>query len=169
MSEYVRRGLCQTCQCTKAKHGGPRRVGMIGVDWIAEVPPTVIQTRNCDHVDLQSGKVHAVLTRLTNTAVFIRDMCLRFGTDFLDVLVLDHDAKITSKVPVFSSLIKSMGSSLIVGLTRHKNTNVEVERSTASSATRSVPMPTAAWTIGKVTSRLPSSTSTMQPRRLATA
>jgi hypothetical protein len=49
VAEYVR--SCQTCQRTKAEHGGPRgllhplplpsrRGGMIGVDWIAGLPTT---------------------------------------------------------------------------------------------------------------------------------
>ena len=49
VAEYVR--TCQTCQRTKAEHGGPRgllhplplpsrRGGMIGVDWIAGLPMT---------------------------------------------------------------------------------------------------------------------------------
>jgi len=75
VAEYVR--SCQTCQRTKAEHCGPRglihplplpsrRGGMIGVDWIAGLPTTaagfdMIQ----NHVDLLSGKVHAVPTRPT--------------------------------------------------------------------------------------------------------
>ena len=110
VAEYVR--SCQTCQRTKAEHGGPRgllhplplpslRGGMIGVDWIAGLPTTasgfdMIQ----NHVDLLSGKVHAVATRATATAadvaVIIRDMCLRSGASFPDVLVVDHDPKFTS-------------------------------------------------------------------------
>jgi hypothetical protein len=91
VAEYVR--TCQTCQRTKAEHGGPRgllhplplpsrRGGMIGVDWIAGLPTTeggFGMIRN--HVDLLSGKVHAVPTRATATAAeaaeIIRDMCLR--------------------------------------------------------------------------------------------
>ena len=140
VAEYVR--SCQTCQRTKAEHGGPRgllhplplpsrRGGMIGVDWIAGLPTTaagfdMIQ----NHVDLLSGKVHAVPTRSTATATdaaaIIRDMCLRSGAGFPDVLVVDHDAKFTSDV--FRAFVKSMGSSLIVGLAYHKNTNAKVER-----------------------------------------
>ena len=55
-----------------------------------------------NHVDLLSGKVHAVPTRSTATATdaeaIIRDMCLRSGAGFPDVLVVDHDAKFTSEV-----------------------------------------------------------------------
>ena len=140
VAEYVR--TCQTCQRTKAAHGGPRglihplplptrRGGMIGVDWIAGLPTTaagfdMIQ----NHVDLLSGKVHAVPTRTTATAAdaaeIIRDMCLRSGAGFPDVLVVDHDAKFTSAV--FRAFVKSMGSSLIVGSAYHKNTNAKVER-----------------------------------------
>ena len=140
VAEYVR--SCQTCQRTKAEHGGPRgllhplplpsrRGGMIGVDWIAGLPTTasgfdMIQ----NHVDLLSGKVHAVATRATATAadaaVIIRDMCLRSGAGFPDVLVVDHDPKFTSDV--FRAFVKSMGSCLIVGSAYHKNTNAKVER-----------------------------------------
>ena len=140
VAEYVR--SCQTCQRTKAEHGGPRgllhplplpsrRGGMIGVDWIAGLPTTaagfdMIQ----NHVDLLSGKVHAVPTRSTATAAdaaaIIRDMCLRSGDGFPDVLVVDHDAKFTSEV--FRAFVKGMGSSLIVGSAYHKNTNSKVER-----------------------------------------
>ena len=75
VAEYVR--SCQTCQRTKAERGGQRRLlhplplplrrgGMIGMDWIARLPTTVagfdvIQ----NHVDLLSGKVHAVQTPST--------------------------------------------------------------------------------------------------------
>ena len=108
VAEYVR--SCQTCQRMKAEHGGPRgllhplplpsrRGGMIGVDWIAGLPTTaggfdMIQ----NHVDLMSGKVHAVPTRATATAAdaadIIRDMCLRSGDGFPDVLVVDHDPQV---------------------------------------------------------------------------
>jgi hypothetical protein len=104
---------------------------MIGVDWIAGLPTTeggfdMIQ----NHVDLLSGKVHAVPTRATATAAdaaeIIRDMCLRSGDGFPDVLVVDHDPKFTSEV--FRAFVKSMGSCLIVGSAYHKNTNAKVER-----------------------------------------
>ncbi len=139
-AEYVR--TCQTCQRTKAEHGGPRglihplplpsrRGGMIGVDWISGLPTTeggfdMIQT----HIDLLSGKVHAVPTRATATAAnaadIIRDKCLRSGDGFPDVLVVDHGPKLTSDV--FRAFAKGMGSSLIVGSAYHKNTNAKVER-----------------------------------------
>ena len=104
---------------------------MIGVDWIAGLPMTaagfdMIQ----NHVDLLSGKVHAVPTRSTATAAdaatIIRDMCLRSGDGFPDVLVVDHDSKFTSEV--FRAFVKSIGSCLIVGSAYHKNTNAKVER-----------------------------------------
>jgi hypothetical protein len=140
VAEYVR--SCQTCQRTKAEHCGPRgllhplplpsrRGGMIGVDWIAGLPTTaagfdMIQ----NHVDLLSGKVHAVPTRATATAAdaaaIIRDLCLRSGDGFPDVLVVDHDSKFTSEV--FRAFVKGWGSSLIVGSAYHKNTNAKVER-----------------------------------------
>ncbi len=78
-----------------------------------------------NHVDLLSGKVHTVPTRSTATAAdaaaIIRDMCLRSGDGFPDVLVVDHDAQFTSNVS--GALVKSMDSSLIVGSACHKNTN----------------------------------------------
>ncbi len=133
---------CQTCQRTKAEHGGPRgllhplqlpsqRGGMIGVDWIAWLQTTegwfdMIQ----NHVDLLLGKVHAVPTCATATAAeaseIIRDMCLRSGDGFPNVLVVDHDPKFTSEV--FRAFVKSMGSCLIVGSAYHKKTNATVER-----------------------------------------
>ena len=140
VAEYVR--TCETCQRTKAEHGGPRgllhplplpsrRGGMLGVDWIAGLPTTaagfdMIQ----NHVDLLSGKVFAVPTRATATAAdaaeIIRNLCLRSGTGFPDVLVVDHDPKFTSDV--FRAFAKGMGSCLIVGSAYHKNTNAKVER-----------------------------------------
>ena len=140
VAEYVR--SCQTCQRTKAEHGGPRgllhplplptrRGGMIGVDWIAGLPTTangfdMIQ----NHVDLLSGKVHAVPTRATATAKdaadIIVEMCMRSGDGMPDVIVVDHDPKFTSKL--FTAFVKSMGSCLIVGSAYHKNTNAKVER-----------------------------------------
>ena len=104
---------------------------MIGVDWIAGLLTTaagfdMIQ----NHVDLLSGKVHAVPTRATVTAAdaagIIRDMCLRSGSGFPDVLVVDHDPKFTSEV--FLAFVKGMGSCLIVGSAYYKNTNAKVER-----------------------------------------
>jgi hypothetical protein len=67
---------------------------MIGVNWIAGLPTTqgdfdMIQ----NHVDLLSGKVHAVYARGASPRAF-------------------------------RALVKSMGSSLIVGSAYHKNTNV---------------------------------------------
>ena len=53
-----------------------------------------------NHVDLLSGKVHAVPTRSTATAVdaaaIISDLCLWSGDGFPGVLVVDHDSKFTS-------------------------------------------------------------------------
>ena len=83
-----------------------------------------------NQVDMLSGKVHTVPTRATETAVdaaaIIRDMCLRSGDGFPDVLVVDHDSKFTSAV--FLAFAKGMGSCLIVGSAYHKNTNAKVER-----------------------------------------
>ena len=129
-------------QRTTAEHGDPRvllhplplpslRGGMIGVDWIAGLL-TMAAGFNMiqNHVDMLSGKVHAVPTRstamATDAAAIIRDMCLRSGAGFPDVLVVDHDAKFTSEV--FRAFVKSMGSCLIVGSAYHKNTNAKVER-----------------------------------------
>ena len=104
---------------------------MIGLDWIAGLPTTaagfdMIQ----NHVDLLSGKVHAVPTRSTATAAdaaaIIRDLCLRSGDGFPDVLVVDHDSKFTSEV--FRAFVKGWGSCLIVGSAYHKNANAKVER-----------------------------------------
>ncbi len=88
------------------------------MDWIAGLLATaagfdMIQ----NYVDLLSGKVHAVPTRSTATAAdavaIIRDMCLRSGDGFPDVLVVDHDSKFTSAL--FRSFVKGWGSCLIVG------------------------------------------------------
>ena len=74
---------------------------MFGVDFIAGLYTTaagfdMIQNR----VDLLSCEAHAVPTRSTATAAdaaaIIRDMCLRSGDGFHDVLVVDHDSKFTS-------------------------------------------------------------------------
>jgi hypothetical protein len=103
---------------------------MIRVNLIAGLPTTeagfeMIQ----NHVDLHSGKVHAVPTRVTATAAdpaaIIRDICLRSGYGFPDVLVVDHDSKFTSEV--FRAFVKGWGSSLIVGSAYHKNTNANIE------------------------------------------
>ncbi len=132
VAEYVR--SCQTCQRTTAEHCGPRgllhplplpsqRGGMIGVDWIARLPTTeagfdMIQ----NHVDLLSGKVHAVPTRATATAAdaaaIIRDMCLRSGDGSPDVLVVDHDSKFTSEVFRASSRAGARASSSALRTTR---------------------------------------------------
>ena len=85
-----------------------------------------------NHVDLLSGKVHAVPSLATATAVdaaeiiMISDMCLRSGGWFPDVLVVDHDAKFTREV--FPAFVKSMGSSLNICSAYLKNTNAKVER-----------------------------------------
>ncbi len=104
---------------------------MIRVDWIAGLPTTeggfdMIQT----HIDILSGKVHAVPTRAMATATeateIICDMCLRSCDGFPEVLVVDHDPKFTSDV--FWAFAKGMGSSLIVGSAYNKNTDAKVER-----------------------------------------
>ncbi len=70
-----------------------------------------------NHVDLLSGKVHAVPTRASATAAdpaeIIGDKCLRSGDGFPNVLVVEHDPKFTSDV--FGAFVRSMGSCLIVG------------------------------------------------------
>ena len=75
------------------------------------------------HVDQLSGKVHAVPTRsaatATDAAAIVRDMSLRSGAGFSDVLVVGHDANFTSEV--FRAFVKSMGSCLIVGSAYHKS------------------------------------------------
>jgi hypothetical protein len=89
------------------------------------------------HVDLLSGKVHAVTTRATKTAAdaatIIRDMpvCLRSGAGFPYVLVVqvdrghDSESKFRVTSEVFRAFVKSimMGSCRIVGSAYHKNTN----------------------------------------------
>ena len=71
-----------------------------------------------NHVDLLSGKVHAVPTRLTATAAdaadIIRDMCLRSGDGFPDILLVDHDSKFISEV--FRAFVNGWGSCLVVGV-----------------------------------------------------
>jgi hypothetical protein len=118
VAEYLSKS--QKCQRTKAEHGGARgllhplqlpsrRRGMIGVDWIrvrvAGLPITACgfgTIQNHVQVDLLSGKVHAVATCSTATAAdaaepeMIRDMCLRSCDYFPDVLMVDHDPRITS-------------------------------------------------------------------------
>ncbi len=78
--------------------------------------------QNHRDIDLLSGKVHAVPSRATATAAdaaeIIRNMCLRSGDGFPDVLVVDHDPKFTSAV--FRAFVKSMGLCLIVGYAYHK-------------------------------------------------
>ena len=105
-----------------------------------------------NHVDLLSGKVHAVRTRstamATDAAMIVRDMCLRSGAGFPDALVVDHDAKFTSKV--FRAFVKSMGSCLVVGSAYHKNTNAKVER---ANGVISDTLRASARTTGTVTSR----------------
>ncbi len=101
------------------------------MDWIAGLPTTAIGFDIIqNHVDLLSGKVHAVPTRSTATATdaaaIIRDMCLRSGDVFPDVLTVDHDSEFTSEV--FRAFVKGWGSCLIVGSAYHKNTNAKVDR-----------------------------------------
>ena len=72
---------------------------MIGLNWISGLPTTAAGF-DMNHVDLLSGKVHAVPTRSTaaataaDAAAIICDMCLRSGDSdgFPDVLVVDHDS-----------------------------------------------------------------------------
>ena len=136
------RALVPDVPAHKVEHGGPRgllhplplpsrRGEMIRVDWIS-APPTTAACFDMiqNHVDLLSGKAHAVPTRSTATATdaaaIIRDLCLRSGAGFSDVLVVDHDAKFTSEV--LRSFVKRMGSCLVVGSAYHKNTNAKAER-----------------------------------------
>ena len=70
------------------------------------------------------------------------------GAGLPDALVVDHDAKFTSKV--FRALVKSMGSCLIVGSAYHKNTNAKVER---ANGVISDTLRASARTTGTVTSR----------------
>jgi hypothetical protein len=92
-----------------------------------------------NHVDLLSGKVHAVPTRAAATAAreMIRDMCLRSGDCFPRVLVADFDPKFTSDV--LRGFVHSMGSTLIVGSVWYrKNTNAKVAR--ANGARTAAPL-----------------------------
>ena len=93
VAEYVR--TCQTFQRTKAAHAGLQTTAA-GFD----------MTQN--HVDLLSGKVHAVPTRATATAGDAAE--IRSGAGFPDPAP-EHDAKFTSEV--FRAFVKSMGSSLV--------------------------------------------------------
>ena len=72
------------------------------MDWIAGLMTAAGFHMIKNHVDLLSGTVHAVPTRSTATATdavaIIRYMCLRSCTGFPAVLVMDHDAKLTSEV-----------------------------------------------------------------------
>jgi hypothetical protein len=55
-----------------------------------------------NHIDLLSGKVHAVPTHATATAAkaagITRNISLRSGDGFPDVLAVDHDPKFMSQV-----------------------------------------------------------------------
>ena len=53
-------------------------------------------------------------------------MVLRSGDGVPDALVVDHDPKFTSKL--FREFTRRLGSSLLVGLAYHKNTNARTER-----------------------------------------
>ncbi len=141
------------------------------MDWIAGLTTTgagfdMIQ----NHVDLLTGKVHAVPARATATAAdaaaIIRDMCLRSGDGFPDVLVVDHESKFTNEV--FRAFFKGCCSCLIVGSAYHKNANANVERANGVAATHVAPSPTAARTTETATCRLPCSPSTTRRRLAAT-
>ncbi len=162
----------------RSRRGGPGRGGVLGVYRIAGLPTTaagfdMIQ----NHVDLLSGKVHAVPARATATAAdaaeIIRDLCLRAGTGFSDVLVVDHGPKFTSEV--FRAFVKGMGSSLqvIVGSAYHNNTNAKVGSGpmAQSSAIRCAPSPTRAKTTETASCPLQSSQSILliRTRHLGTA
>ena len=58
---------------------------------------------------------------LTDAAAIFRDICLRSGAGFPDLLAVDHDAKFTSEV--FRAIVNSMGWCLIVGSAHHKDTD----------------------------------------------
>ena len=131
---------------------------MNGADWFAGLPTTgagfdMIQ----NHVELLSGKEHAVPTRSTVTAtdaaVITREMCLRPSAGFPGALlpVVDHDAKFTSEV--FRAFVKSMGSCLIVGSAHHKNTKAKLERANGVMSDMLRAYNKAARTTGTVISR----------------
>ncbi len=92
------------------------------MDWIAGLPTTEARYNMIqNHIDLLSGKVHAVPTCAMATAAdataTLRDMCLRSGNGFPNVLVVDHDSKFTSDM--FCAFVKGWGSCLIVGSAYH--------------------------------------------------
>ena len=79
---------------------------MIGVYWITGPPTTAGEFDMLqNHVDLLSGKVHAVTTRATaaaaDAAEIIRDTCLSSEDGFLDVLVVDHVHERAQLTPFF--------------------------------------------------------------------
>jgi hypothetical protein len=82
------------------------------------------------HVDRLFGKVHAVPSRATDTAVdaarIVLEMTLGSGSgggapDVL-VMVVDHDPKLTSALS--KEFARRIGSSLLIS---HKNTNVRAK------------------------------------------
>ena len=82
---------------------------MFGVDFIAGLLTTAAGFEMIqDQVDLLYGKMHAVPTRSTATAAaaaaIIRDICLRSGDGYPDVLVVDHNSKFSSEV--FRAFVK---------------------------------------------------------------
>jgi hypothetical protein len=56
----------------------------------------------------------------------IRDLCLRSSTCFPDVLLVDHDPKLTSEV--FWAFAKGMRYCLIVSSAYNKNINAKVKQ-----------------------------------------
>jgi hypothetical protein len=61
-----------------------------------------------------------------DVAKIIHDLCLRSVTGIPDLLVVDHDPKVTSNF--VRALVKVMGSCPIVGSAYHRNTDAQVER-----------------------------------------
>ena len=104
---------------------------MIGVDWIAGLLTTAAGfDMSQNHVDLWSGKVHAVPTRptrrrgmlLQSSAIFASSTAPAFRTCLWWTLHWTSTPKFTSEV--FRAFVKIMSSSPIVGSAYHKNTNV---------------------------------------------
>ena len=122
--------LCRQADRGVVLYGSRSALGSAMLALLVRLPTTaagfdIIQ----NHVDLLSGKVHAVPTptaTAADAAAIIRDMCLWSGDGFPDLLVMDHDSRFTSQVS--RAFVKGWGSCLTVGSAYHKNTNAKVER-----------------------------------------
>ncbi len=137
---------------------------MIGMDWIAGLPTTegwFDMTQN--HVDLLSGKVHAV-----GAMAIIRDMYLRSGdgpTAFpaCSWWITTPSSRAMCSWPSPRAVARASSSARRTTRTPTPRWNAPK----ASSATRWAPSPTAARTTGTATCRSPCSPSMTRRRRLA--